>query len=123
MKNYRYYRNRILFLEDRIEDLYYQMSGLKAISYDQIHISANEHAANLRRMILSDQISECEAEIKVKQRELDRLDKIMLKMKDIDRELFRMKYVQGLSFKKIAKLMYLSKSALFYRMNETLKKL
>ena len=110
-------------LKDRIDVCLYQMSGVKGIRFDKVRGSLSEYQI---AMLKHDQSEKYEKLLKTYEKKLKRIEyveSVLNRMSDDDRELYEMKYIEGMSFERLARINYISKSGLIYRMNAILKEL
>lgn len=110
-------------LLDKIDVQLYNMTGVKGVAFDRIRGNASEHQI---AMIKHEQSEVYEKLLKAYEKKAKRIayvDSILEKMDEDDRELFVLKYIDGLSFERLAKMNYISKTGMIYRMNNILKEL
>lgn len=122
LKNYRYLKSTIKKIQEEIEYLVYQETGVKGISYDKVHTSVNERYIQIKRLETIDKIDELEKKLEEPKSRLDKIEQVLNKMSYYDRNIFTLKYLEALSFQEIARRYYISKAGIFYRMNEALRK-
>lgn len=66
-------------IEDKIEELYYELSGVKGIRYDKIPSSFNKELANERQLLLIELINTKQAELKYKRAQFEYFELLMSK--------------------------------------------
>lgn len=122
LKNYRYLKETVENIQEDIEYLLYQETGVKGISYDRVHTSTDERYAQIKRLEIIDKIEKLEKKLEEPYRRLSKINEVLEQMTYYDRNIFKLKYLEGMTFNDIAKRYYISKAGIFYRMNEALRK-
>lgn len=123
LKNYRFLKTTVDSIKDEIEVLFYQETGVKGISFDKVHTSVNERYAQIKRLETIDKIEDLEKKLVEPSKRLKDIEDVLQQMSYYDRNIFNLKYLDGLSFNEIAKRYFISKAGIFYRMNEALRKI
>lgn len=123
LKYYLWLKDMVKRLEDKLEDLLYQMGGVKGISYDKVPVNMNEQNKNENKLDLIEKYNKIENELNKYKKRLDYIDGVLGAMNIYDRKMFLLKYEEGLSFQQIANQYYISKAGLFYRMQRVLEKI
>lgn len=108
---------------DKIDVHLYNMSGVKGVAFDRIRGNASEYQIAMMKHEQSEVYDKLLKSYEKKKKRIDYVESILNKMDEDDRELFIMKYIDGMSFERLAKMNYLSKSGMIYRMNNILKEL
>lgn len=122
-KHYYFYICKVNDLHEDIEILYWQMSGDKGLDYTKLKGQTNQQAINNYKLTLSEQIETLEQEaIKYEQKLLE-IENVLNKMVDVDREMFRLKYLKHMSYMQIGEKFYLSTSAVYKQMEKALEKI
>lgn len=122
-RDYSFVVYKIEDITKEIEDLYYQMSGFKAIDYSKEPSNTNQQAIELYKLTLGEKISECELVLINYKNKLKQMDDILNRLEDCDKEMFLMKYLKHKTYYEIGKIYYLSASAVTKRMNKALEKI
>lgn len=123
IKKYRYLQMTSKMIADKIDICLYEMTGVKGVTFDKVRGGYNEYLISLKRSELSDHYEKLTKQYNNKQARLKAVDEVLDRMNEDDRELFKIKYIDGKSYDYIAKKLYISKTGLIYRMNKVLKEL
>lgn len=125
LKNYKYYQERTKELMLDLDDLWYELSGVKGIRYDkEMSNSYNESLSEQRRLDLLDQIARKESELDRIGKQVDYVNKIQQMLpQEIGKACIDI-YVNGMSFEKVAvdNNLYCAPSTLYYQINRELER-
>ena len=117
-------KERAKELENKIEEVFHRLSGIKAITYDNIPGTANMQEKEYQRLDLIEQKAELEKELAFVNEYIKRVDSILKAMPFQDIILFEMKYLKKKSYESIAyELHYYDGSAVYRKMEAILKKM
>lgn len=120
-KDYSFIIYKIEDLNTLIEELYHKMSGLKAINYENDKGTTNQQAIEQYKLSLSEDIAILEKEKEIYQMKLDKIEEVLNKLCESDREMFILKYLKHKTYYQIGKIYYLSPSAVTKRMSKVLE--
>lgn len=121
MKYYIWLKDTIKRLKNKIDDLFYEMTRVKGISYDKERVMQNSQKLNEQQLDMIDKYNDLIMTLKIYEDRLNFLDNVLNTMNLYDRKMFLLKYEDGLTFQQIANQYYVSKAGLFYRMNKALE--
>lgn len=122
-EGYQYQKKREKELELKIEELFHRLSGLKAITYDNIPGTTNPQVKEYQKLEMIEQKAELERELDFVHEYVKRVEDILKTMPYQDKIFFDMKYIKNKSYDSIAyELHYSSGSAVFKKMEAILKK-
>lgn len=120
LANYHVKITQIKKIETRIEDLYYQLGGVRGIdpSKEPIHSPPNKDL----EYALRDKITVCEAKLSLVKAEIDDIRQTLDKMERPLRKAVFEVYANGNQIRAVASKMFLSESGLRKRMNKEIEK-
>lgn len=121
MKYYIWLKDTIKRLKNKIDDLFYEMTRVKGISYDKERVMQNSQKLNEQQLDMIEKYNDLIITLKIYEDRLNFLDNVLNTMNLYDRKMFLLKYEDGLTFQQIANQYYVSKAGLFYRMNKALE--
>jgi len=121
MKYYIWLKDTIKRLKNKIDDLFYEMTRVKGISYDKERVMQNSQKLNEQQLDMIEKYNDLIMTLKIYEDRLNFLDNVLNTMSLYDRKMFLLKYEDGLTFQQIANQYYVSKAGLFYRMNKALE--
>jgi DNA-directed RNA polymerase specialized sigma24 family protein len=121
LKNYRFYQERIEALNDLIDICYYNLTGVKGVQSDKIPSSTNPELAEDARYRVYDEIDRHKRNKAITQAKLDEINEILDQLEEPIKKALIAIYADGESYEKISQEMYLSKSALFEKLETKLK--
>lgn len=121
MKYYIWLKDTIKRLKNKIDDLFYEMTRVKGISYDKERVMQNSQKLNEQQLDMIEKYNDLIMTLKIYEDRLNFLDNVLNTMNLYDRKMFLLKYEDGLTFQQIANQYYVSKAGLFYRMNKALE--
>ena len=122
-KQYRFYLKLMQHIEERIDVVFYQMTGVKAVSMDSVRIKPSPEEMSDKYYRLSEIYDSLLKSYDIVSRKKLFVDEVISKMNDDDKEIFRLRYHDGLSLERISKMCFLSKSGLHYRIEKALEEL
>lgn len=121
IKKYKKYKAIQANLKERIDLLLYEMENVKGISYDDVSINTDEATKEEYRLFKIEEYNDMLQTYQYLQNKIDYIEDILNRMNEEDRELFLMKYRDGISFYALGKMMYMSKSGIVYHFDNILK--
>lgn len=122
LKRYRKYLMLSSKLQERLDLLLYDLSGVKGISFDNVKGTANATEKELKRLHKIDEYNDMLMTKKYIDQHIHNIQKTLNKMRIEDKEMFVNKYLDGMSFYSIGKIYYMSKSGVINYMNNVLRK-
>lgn len=123
MKYYAWLKDNVQRLENKADEMLYELENVKAIRYDKAPMSSNQEAIEQSRLASLERYNKVLDNLKVYKSRLEWLDKILEQMGIYERRMFLLKYEDGLSFQEVANRFYISKAGLFYRMQKVLERI
>lgn len=120
MKRYRYLLNRTKELTDRIDNLLYEMTGVKGIAFNIIKGTTNEYDKAIKRHELSEEYDRLLNEVQHKTDRINHIRYILNQMDSDDKDLFLMKYYERISYENLGAMNGISKSGIIYHMDKIL---
>lgn len=121
LRNYRFYQERIESLDELINICYYNLTGVKGVRADKVPSSTNPELAEETRYRIYDEIEHHKQNKAITEAKLKSLDEILDKLEKPIKEALIKIYADGESYDKVSQEMYLSKSALFEKLDTKLK--
>ena len=100
-------------IKERIEYLYYELSGVKGIAYDKVPSSFNQGLNDERKLILIEMINTKQAELKYLQAKYHYFSLIIKKLDPEDLDLLFRLLIRKQSYESVAKEYDMSASALW----------
>lgn len=123
MANYTYYVNMLTKLEEKLDVLYYDLEGVKAVRYDKAPSKANAKMINEKKHFLSKEIEKTENEISRLTIEIMYVEDILAEMDDLEiRKAIIDVYIKGKTILEICDDYSLSNAGLHYQMNKCIEK-
>ena len=122
LKRYRMLLGLSARLKEKLDLLFYDLTGVKGVSFDRISGTTNSEQTELQRLTKIDEYNDVLRTYEVVNERIKNIQKVLNCLRIEDREMFMMKYLDNMSFYAIAKVYYISKTGLIYRMNEALRK-
>lgn len=122
LKRYRMLLGLSARLKEKLDLLFYDLTGVKGVSFDRISGTTNREQTELQRLTKIDEYNDVLKTYEVVNERIKNIQKVLNCLRIEDREMFMMKYLDNMSFYAIAKVYYISKTGLIYRMNEALRK-
>ena len=100
-------------IKERIEYLYYELSGVKGIAYDKVPSSFNQGLNDERKLILIEMINTKQAELQYLQAKYHYFSLILKKLEHRDLDLLFRLLIKKQSYESVAKEYDMSASALW----------
>ena len=100
-------------IKERIEYLYYELSGVKGIAYDKVPSSFNQGLNDERKLILIEMINTKQAELQYLQAKYHYFSLILKKLEQRDLDLLFRLLIKKQSYESVAKEYDMSASALW----------
>lgn len=122
LKRYRMLLGLSARLKEKLDLLFYDLTGVKGVSFDRISGTTNSEQTELQRLTKIDEYNDVLRTYEAVNKRIKNIQKVLNCLRIEDREMFMMKYLDNMSFYAIAKVYYISKTGLIYRMNEALRK-
>lgn len=122
MRNYNYYVSMLDSLEEKLENTYYELSGVKGVRYDKIPSAYNKELIEQKRFDLMQKIDKLENEISRLSGEIEHIDSILecIENAHIKKAIIDV-YVNGCAIADICKDYCLTPAGLLYQMNKSIK--
>lgn len=120
-RDYSFIVYKIEDLKMEIEELYNKMGGVKSIDYTKTKGTTNQHAIEQYKLSISEDIAYVEKQLLIYQERLNKINDVLNKLKDSDKEMFELKYLKHKTYYEIGKIYYLSPSAVTKRMSKALE--
>lgn len=117
---YKHVRNRDKVVE-QIENIIYEMTGVKAIRYDKERSSFNPSLASERREELSARLEEKEIELNYIEASIKFIEMKLKKLSDEDKEICLKIISEGVSAEKVRRKVGYSKSGIWKRIKRELE--
>lgn len=121
LRNRNYYRAQIVKKEEEASDLWYLLSGVKAVRTDQVRITPNSHDIAEHRNRLTSMISKLENDIKFLEQKLRYIDSVLNQIPEETRTMMIDIYCDGATYDDEAIKTHWSRSAIQYHINKVLK--
>lgn len=116
-RQYKAYRNR---LNDRLDTLWYELTGVKGIRYDKAHFNADPSVTEERRLALLDKVTAIEAELARVESQIDHIDKLLSAMPKEDRKLVTYTLIDGNTYRQAEDVFYITYSAIARKVDRIL---
>ena len=116
-RQYKAYRNR---LNDRLDTLWYELTGVKGIRYDKAHFNADPSVTEERRLALLDKVTVIETELARVESQIDHIDKLLSAMPKEDRKLVTYTLIDGNTYRQAEDVFYITYSAIARKVDRIL---
>lgn len=121
LRNYNYYVAMKKNYDEKLDDLWYQLSMVKGIRYDKEGGSYDINLMNSYKFELMRKIDNLETEVERVNLQLAYLNNVLIKITDIElRQALVDVYCNKMSLRKASKKYYISHTALLKRFNKVL---
>ena len=118
-KSYLQYKRR---LEERLEDLWYELTGVKGIRYDSVHVNYNPSLSEERRLSLLDKVDYVEGEMQRIDLQIRFVEAVLERLNEEDRKLIDFVLIDNHTQKEASAKWYLTESAISKRIDTILFK-
>lgn len=95
IRNYRKYVSYKAQLMDRLEDLWYELTGVKAVRYDTTHVTYNKSLSEERRLSLLDKVDFYRSELDRMDRQIRYIDSVLDRLTKEENELITYVLIDG----------------------------
>lgn len=112
IRNYRKYVKYKADLLDRLEELWYDLTGVKAIRYDKMPTSFNKSISEEKRLSLLDRIDYYESEVTRVDMQIRYIDSILDRLTKEENELITYVLIEGHTEQEAGDKWYLTNSAI-----------
>ena len=116
-RQYKAYRNR---LNDRLDTLWYELTGVKGIRYDKAHFNADPSVTEERRLALLDKVTLIETELARVESQIDHIDRLLSAMPKEDRKLVTYTLIDGNTYRQAEDVFYITYSAIARKVDRIL---
>ena len=116
-RQYKAYRNR---LNDRLDTLWYELTGVKGIRYDKAHFNADPSVTEERRLVLLDKVTLIETELARVESQIDHIDRLLSAMPKEDRKLVTYTLIDGNTYRQAEDVFYITYSAIARKVDRIL---
>lgn len=123
LSNYRSYQKSLIKIDEEIENIIYEMTGVKAIRYDKQPLSFNPELSADMRDKLSRMLEEKESEKDHTLMKIQDIDRNLAKLPDDIRELCIMLFADGMTFIEVGNRVGYSDNALWHRIRKEIEKI
>ena len=104
-RQYKAYRKR---LNDRLDTLWYELTGVKGIRYDKAHFNADPAVSEEKRLALLDKVTLVETELDRVEKQIGRIDKLLSVMPNEDRKLVEYTLIDGNTYRQAENIFYIT---------------
>lgn len=123
LSNYRSYQKSLIKIDEEIENIIYEMTGVKAIRYDKQPLSFNPELSADMRDKLSKRLEEKESEKDHTLMKLQDIDRNLAKLPDDIKIICTMLFVDNMSFNKVGRIVGYSNNGLWHRIRKEIEKI
>lgn len=116
-RQYKAYRSR---LNDRLDTLWYELTGVKGIRYDKAHFNADPSVTEERRLALLDKVTVIETELARVESQIDHIDRLLSAMPKEDRKLVTYTLIDGNTYRQAEDVFYITYSAIARKVDRIL---
>lgn len=116
-RQYKAYRKR---LNDRLDTLWYELTGVKGIRYDKAHFNADPSVTEERRLVLLDKVTLIETELARVESQIDHIDRLLSAMPKEDRKLVTYTLIDGNTYRQAEDVFYITYSAIARKVDRIL---
>lgn len=108
-------------LKERLDLMFYNLTGVKGVSLEKIRGTIDTSQVEQNKLEKIDEYEDVLMTYEYITNRIKKIQKVLNQMDVLDREMFMLKYLEGHSFDRLAKMNYMSKTGLIYHMNNVLK--
>ena len=123
LSNYRAYQKSLIQINDEIELIVYEMTGVKGIRYDKQPMSFNPYLTAETRERLSHRLDEWECKLDHTLMKINDIERDLAKLPDDIRELCIMIFADGMTFIEVGNKVGYSDNALWHRIRKEVEKI
>lgn len=123
IRNYRKYVSYKAQLMDRLEDLWYELTGVKAVRYDTTHVTYNKSISEARRLSLLDKVDFYRSELDRMDRQIRYIDSVLDKMTKEENEVVTFVLIEGHTEDEAGEKWYLTRSAISHWITRILNRI
>lgn len=120
LRNYTSYVRYKIFLQDRIEDLWYELSGVKGVRYDRLPTLPNP--TNQRQLALMDKLDYFQSELHRVEMQIRYLDSVLDGLDEEGSELIRYVLIDRHTLLEAGERWYITNTAVIKRIDTALRK-
>ena len=113
------YRKR---LNDKLDEVWYELTGVKGIRYDKAHFSPNSAVSDERRLMLLDMVEWYNNEVDRVTKQIEYAERILGDLPEDDRKLIEYTLIQGHSYRQAENKFFLSRSGICKKIDKILEK-
>lgn len=122
LKNYTKYLRYKVQLEDQIENLWYELGGVKGVRYDKLPSIPNPSAISKKKLALIDKLDHYQSELTRVNLQIRYLDAVLDRLPVEDSKLVRYVLIEGHTLIEAGEQLSLTNTAVSKRIDTALKK-
>lgn len=122
LKSYSRYVRYKVELEDKIETLWYELSGVKAVQYDKLPATPNPSTISAKKLALIDKLDHYQSELTRVNMQIRYIDGVLDRLQKDEAELIRYVLIEGHTLIDAGKKWQVTNTAISKRIDVILKK-
>lgn len=121
IRNYSFHIEQIEQINEEINVVFYDLTGVKGASYDYHVPCTNQAIKNEHRTDLLEKLEELKEKKKAHQEELDKLNAMLNQLNKTDRELVKKKLINNFTYDELSNQSYMARTTIQYRIDKAIK--
>ena len=121
IRNYSFHIEQIEQINEEINVVFYDLTGVKGASYDYQAPCTNQAIKNEHRTDLLEKLEELKEKKKAHQEELDKLNAMLNQLNKTDRELVKKKLINNFTYDELSNQSYMARTTIQYRIDKAIK--
>ena len=121
IRNYNFHIEQIEQINEEINIVFYDWTGVKGASYDYHAPCTNQAIKNEHRTDLLEKLEELKEKKKAHQEELDKLNAMLNQLNKTDRELVKKKLINNFTYDELSNQSYMARTTIQYRIDKAIK--
>lgn len=123
IKNYNFHIEQIERINEDINIVFYNLTGVKGASYDYHVPCTNQAVKNERRTDLMERLEELKEKKKAHQEELKKLNAMLNQLDPTTREFTKKKYINNYTYDELSNQSYMARNTIKYRIDKAISKI
>lgn len=121
IRNYNFHIEQIEQINEEINVVFYDLTGVKGVSYDYHAPCTNQAIKNEHKTDLLEKLEELKEKKKAHQEELDKLNAMLNQLNNTDRELVKKKLINNFTYDELSNQSYMARTTIQYRIDKAIK--
>ena len=121
LRNYRFYQNKVKELKEEIDLIYYNLTGVKGVSFDRQPSGTSIELKNDKLYNQYHKLDNIDKKIKLYESRIESIEQTLNMLDEEVRSIVIGIYADNKTYRELSQTIHLSKSAIHYEINKHLK--